>query len=93
MSVSTLIIDEETLRKVAEGVKGYNQAAENALEEALRGLQTAQANWSDADMERLQENLRCMYEHLEKLQEAGLVLAERCQKKLNSLAQVRSMTI
>ena len=93
MSVTNLVIDVETLKTVSGSIKTYVNEAVNNLEEAIRGLQVAQAQWYDEDMEELIDSLQAFVTEVETIGEKGLVLSERCEQKIQALARLHSMKI
>lgn len=93
MSASHLIIDVETLKGVASSIKSYISGAQANLETAMHGLQAAQGEWSDEDMELLQDSLQAFYSEVEEIGSKGLEICERCDKKIEAVAQLHSMQI
>lgn len=93
MSASNLVIDVESLKAVADSIKQYIASSQSDLEIAMQGLQTAEGCWSDEDMRELQESLRLFYSEVENIGNQGVVLMDRCDKKVEALERLHSMNI
>ena len=93
MSASQLIIDIETLQGVAASIKSYITGAQTNLETAIHGLQAAQTEWSDEDMEQLMDSLQAFHSEVEEIGSKGLAICERCDKKVEAVARLHGMQI
>lgn len=93
MSKSEVIVDEQALASVSDGLKTYVTEYKAMLEDAIRKLKTNSGDWNDEDFNSLLSAINSFMADVDKVENGANQLITRINKKIAAIHELHSMKI
>ena len=93
MSRSEIIIDEQALATVSEGLKAYVTEYKEALESAIRILKQNCSEWNDEDFNSLVSAISSFLGDVDSMEMSTTQLINRIDKKIVAIHELHNMKI
>ncbi len=93
VSQGEIIIDEQALSEVSNGISGYISACREMLEDAIRKLKATSEDWNDEDFNMLVSAMGSFMADVESIETEAKQLTERINNKINAVHELHSIKI
>ena len=93
MSQSEIIVDEQALASVSDGLKTYITEYKEMLQDAIRKLKTNSDDWNDEDFNSLLSAINSFMADVDKVEKGTNQLTKRINEKIAAIHELHSMKI
>lgn len=93
MSAEEVIINEQALMDVSDGIKSYLTSLKDAIGTALRSIRATNVEWEDEDFNLLVSAVGSFLQDVENIENATDQLVERIDNKISAIHVLHSMKI
>lgn len=93
MSKSEVIVDEQALVSVSDGLKTYIAEYKVILEDAIRKLKTNSDDWNDEDFNSLLSAINSFMADVDAVEKETIQLTKRINEKIAAIHELHSMKI
>ena len=93
MSRYEIIVDEQALVSVSDGLKTYIDEYKAMMEEAIRQIKQNNDDWNDEDFNRLLSAVNSFMENLDEIEQETDRLAGRINEKIAAIHKLHNIKI
>ena len=93
MSRAEIIVDEQALVSVSDGLKTYVTEYKVILEDAIRKLKTNSDDWNDEDFNSLLSAINSFMADVDAVEKETIQLTKRINEKIAAIHELHSMKI
>ena len=93
MSRSEVIVDEQALASISDGLKTYITEYKAMLEDAIRKLKTNSGDWNDEDFNCLLSAINSFMADVDKVENGTNQLITRINEKIAAIHELHNMKI
>lgn len=93
MSQSEVIVDEQALASVSDGLKTYITEYKAMLEDAIRKLKTNSDDWNDEDFNSLLSAINSFMTDVNKVEKGSSQLMKRINEKIAAIHELHNMKL
>lgn len=93
MSRSEVIVDEQALASISDGLKTYITEYKAMLEDAIRKLKTNSGDWNDEDFNSLLSAINSFMADVDKVENGTNQLITRINEKIAAIHELHNMKI
>ena len=93
MSQSEVIVDEQALASVSDGLETYITEYKEMLEDVLRKLKINSNDWNDEDFNNLLSAINSFMADVDKVEKDTNQLTKRINEKIAAIHELHSMKI
>lgn len=93
MSRSEVIVDEQALASISDGLKTYITEYKAMLEDAIRKLKTNSGDWNDEDFNSLLSAINSFMADVDKVENGTNQLITRINEKITAIHELHNMKI
>lgn len=93
MSRSEVIVDEQALASISDGLKTYITEYKAMLEDAIRKLKTNSGDWNDEDFNSLLSAINSFMADVDKVENGTNQLITRINEKIAAIHELHNIKI